>query len=411
MSFSIILLPYLSLLNEYGVQSKYTSRYKFTTMGKKSKRNRGGKGKDRVRGAERRSNDFLRWDEESDTPQLYGGNPREFLHGDFVRYCDPEERHNASVRRGIIEKHDGDGLSANQFKFIALDDDAIFNKKIGSRVVDVKDIYPDIRFTALRFSEGDTVIYRHPDGFWIKCVIFKVFPRPTYNIDNSSIDTYDYPFYVCEICTNKRTFWVYDDLETTIRKYVRDSCSRFNIGDDVLINPESMEKISRNMISSKKHWIKGKIEDVFSTEDDEVLAGYECSFTFRGKYFSRSIFVDDTSENIVSLTADPLTRLMDAIDQDCSFNHFSYLVKYFDIDFSDIKALFVDRALESASYNALLWAQKIMKVFVFKNSLSSHHNKLDQQIYDDNLRKLAKSQNLIRFLRKAIDIEKDKMRV
>ena len=49
-----------------------------------------------------------------------------------------------------------------------------------------------------------------------------------------------------------------------------------------------------------------------------------------------------------------------------------------------------------------------MKLFVFENSLSSLHKKSEQQIHDDNLRKLAKSHNLIWFLQKAIEFEKDK---
>ena len=116
--------------------------------------------------------------------------------GNCIQYYDPEEVDQASVRRGIIEKHDGDGLSENQFKFVAFNyDDFDYSQKIGNRIVDVKDIFPNIHHTVLRFSEDDTGIARSIwslKDVWDCCTIAKVFPRP-HPIGCPII----YPFYAC----------------------------------------------------------------------------------------------------------------------------------------------------------------------------------------------------------------------
>ena len=106
-----------------------------------------------------------------------------------------------------------------------------------------------------------------------------MFLIPKHDTDNRSIDLYDYPFYVIEICTTKQKLGIFNDLEERIRNYPN-SCSRFDIGDEVLINPENieshnigdrvlfdpedMEKVPKNLNLSKKHWIEGEVYDVFS---------------------------------------------------------------------------------------------------------------------------------------------------
>ena len=81
-------------------------------MGKKSRKKVGKKEhQERMKArAEKREEQLIQAEEEDEADQdklpIYGGKPREFIDGDYVRYY---ERKNASVRRGVISDFFKDG--------------------------------------------------------------------------------------------------------------------------------------------------------------------------------------------------------------------------------------------------------------------------------------------------------------
>jgi hypothetical protein len=84
---------------------------------------------------------------------------------------------------------------------------------------------------------------------------------------------------------------------------------------------------------------------------------YEVSFT--GPLNRRTLcdIRDDNDEHICRVDATPRERLLDAIDQRCSYAHIDYLVNATRLDVTSFQDLLVARAIQSCSYDAIWWLQ------------------------------------------------------
>ena len=99
--------------------------------------------------------------------------------------------------------------------------------------------------------------------------------------------------------------------------------------------------------------------------------------------------LEDTDEYVASVKSSPRERLMDAIEQDCSYEHINHLVKTFNMDVVPFRDLLVSKAIESASYGALLWLQENASVNLIRVRDSNGNGLLHQ---------IAKSPHAERFI-------------
>jgi hypothetical protein len=84
---------------------------------------------------------------------------------------------------------------------------------------------------------------------------------------------------------------------------------------------------------------------------------YECSFLGLRNRLTTCFLVGDDDEHICKVDATPRERLMDAIDQHCSYAHIDYLVTTTQLDVTSFQDLLVARAIQSCSYDAIWWLQ------------------------------------------------------
>jgi hypothetical protein len=70
---------------------------------------------------------------------------------------------------------------------------------------------------------------------------------------------------------------------------------------------------------------------------------YRCSSGSEERYTCRILKDDD--EHIAKSSADPRERLFEAIEQDCSRKHLSYLQSFYSIDVLSFRDLIVDKAI------------------------------------------------------------------
>ena len=377
-------------------------------MGKKSRKKVGkNEHQERMKArAEKREEQLIQAEEEYEADQdklpIYGGKPREFIDGDYVRYYKGK---NGSVRRGVISDYFKDGKKIEDyFTFKDYDFDV-------SECVSVNDIYTDIGGMEQRFQVGMKVRCRSGDtqNQWIPCVIKELWPRPDEGVSNRSVEQDVYPMYLCQsYFVEDYQMTIYDDTDEYIREIP--GPTRLNIGDEVVFNSGLAESIKNSHRHFNGGWMNGKI--VKTNPRDELwmknkrsstyVGRYKCSFRAKGKEHSCYI-LEDNDEYISQ--SDPRTRLFDAIEQDCSYEHICYLIDEFGIDISVFQDLFISKTLEHASYNALWWAQENLKM---PNLSKMYWFEEEEDIEVDFMRqKLGESPNVLRFMQKAVGVEFD----
>ena len=100
---------------------------------------------------------------------------------------------------------------------------------------------------------------------------------------------------------------------------------RFSKGDQVIFSSGKAVGIKN---TSLEPWIRGKITRVDIVGLRDHYAVYECSFMDRNKT-KKCFILKDNDEHVASSNASPRQRLLEAIEQDCAYQHIDFLVKSF----------------------------------------------------------------------------------
>lgn len=130
---------------------------------------------------------------------------------------------------------------------------------------------------------------------------------------------------------------------------------RFSAGQSVVFNPS----LAIGFGKPKKDWVQGTVLRSDVTGKYECYCVYECSFGSKGK--SKCYITQDNDEHIAMVNFDPRDRLLDAISQDCTPHHLSYLAETYSIDISTFRDMVVDRAIEYGSYHVSLYCVRLCK--------------------------------------------------
>eukprot|EP00985_Skeletonema_marinoi_P006234 scaffold2699_cov140-Skeletonema_marinoi.AAC.8 len=221
-------------------------------------------------------------------------------------------------------------------------------------------VFPDFCDMTLRFDIGDNVICNVDD--WVPASVSYLWPIEENDflqgfLPATASDVV--PHYECKMLFGDDYQSVtapHDDDDYIQRK---PTSFRFKVGDSVTFNSMKARgntAAAANHLRRNAEWSDGKITSVDLCEEGLDYAVYECSFKVAAKKYSCFIN-DDDDEHIALVDADPRKRLFDAIEQDCSRDHFLYLASHFNIDVAAFRDLVMTKAIEFASYNALTWLQ------------------------------------------------------
>eukprot|EP00984_Skeletonema_dohrnii_P030927 scaffold22810_cov103-Skeletonema_dohrnii-CCMP3373.AAC.1 len=338
-------------------------------MGKKSKKKGGAANKAarKEKLQERREQQLDQLDQNSDD----GGNnelldnrrDREYFVGDRVwfkgdlSYCDGK---NPNTYRGIVHAVDGDFVEITPLQALIDGDD--YTQRIPTKIKPSQKMYvfPDFCDMTLRFDIGDNVICNVDD--WVPASVSYLWPIEENDflqgfLPATASDVV--PHYECKMLFggDYPTVTAPHDDDDYIQ--LKPTSFRFKVGDRVTFNSMKARgntAAAANHLRRNAEWSDGKITSVDLCEEGLDYAVYECTFKVAAKKYSCFIN-DDDDEHIALVDADPRKRLFDAIEQDCSRDHFLYLTSHFNIDVAAFRDLVMTKAIEFASYNALTWLQ------------------------------------------------------
>ena len=324
---------------------------------------------------------------------------REYFVGDRVWFKDNINcmHDNPNVHRGIIHDIDGDFFLIKPLQ--SLIDGAHYVHRVPKKIPLNRNTYvfPDFMDLTLRFDVGDKILLGSQGLFEAGMVtrqwgvdVFDI-DEPRYNLPSNAVDFMSH--YKCAKVFNNGgyDFNVASDNDRLIR--VKPTSFRFKVGDAVTINSKKASggsTAAKNNLQRNDTWTEGKIILVDVCEEGLVYAAYECSFIVAAKTYSCFVNVDD-DEHIALVNEDPRKRLFDAIEQDCSRDHFIYLTSHFGIDIMAFENLVLTKAIEFASYNALTWLQ---------HDCNNDVKRVKDEDGNTFLHMIAKSSHAYRFLRK-----------
>ena len=228
--------------------------------------------------------------------------------------------------------------------------------------VNVEFVYPDWSDMTLRFDVGDRVLINTAtidSPKWISSTIDRIWPiEHRNNYTNITADN-DVVHYLCG------TYLIPSDHNEIIVEHP--ASIRFKIGDNVMVNSsKAIQFVKKAKDLSKKNdlpdnWVNAIVvavdvmlfEEGNQTNVPKMYAVYACSFEINGK--SKQCYIGkDDDEHIAGADSVPRERLFEAIDQDCSLEHLSYLTSFYSIDISLFREMVIDRAVASASFNVRL---------------------------------------------------------
>ena len=126
---------------------------------------------------------------------------------------------------------------------------------------------------------------------------------------------------------------------------------RFSVGQSVVCNPSLAIGAgkSEKELNASDCWVQGTVLQTDVTGRYDFYCVYECSFGSKGT--SKCYITQDDDEHIAMVKFDPRERLLEAISQDCTPHHLSYLAESYSIDISTFRDLVVDKAIKYGSYN------------------------------------------------------------
>ena len=209
----------------------------------------------------------------------------------------------------------------------------------------IRDTYP----LYPRFEIGDDVLI-HQRDHWIPAVIRDIYPPDLYLPDEGM-----FPYRVTWVHTdcngNPLYSFVPNDEDDCIIK--RLNHFRFKVGDKVLISPVYCDSVGND-------WIPGNIVDI-----DKDLGEYTCEYTCEyvsGKKSKRHKklckICNDNDDHITAINSPPRQRLLDAIQQNCEYEHFCTLIESTKLDVLTFKDLIIEHSIAAANYGSLLWLQE-----------------------------------------------------
>jgi hypothetical protein len=348
-------------------------------MGKQSKRKTGSKKEHKERQEERRiraiqevstktdDDDDKDNDAGTDTDADADGKPyddrvEEIMVGDRVWWRDQPPWQRGIVRRVVKDElepgitnymvqpiKDGDGKQliavSSRYRTFSGSDESM------------KTIKRDRNDWVPRFSVGDRVLCHtsHAEDddseiVWAPATVSELWITP--RIDNELILVY-----VCGVDAPIAGYsagdplYVKEDLNGVVIKE-HSSIFRFAVSDAVLFSTEEAVFLD-NRAPNQPPWREGKVAKVDCFGLNGPYAVYEVSFVGpRNRITICRITVDD-DQHICRVDATPRERLMDAIDQRCSYAHIDYLVSTTELDVTSFRDLLVARAIQSCSYDAI----------------------------------------------------------
>jgi hypothetical protein len=213
-----------------------------------------------------------------------------------------------------------------------------------------------------RFSVGDRVLchaqmmgnrqdYENSRNVWVPATVSKRWVTPPNDYETLHV-------YMCEVDAPVGVFsawtplYVKQDSEDMIMKH--SPTFRFSDGDAVLFSTDKAV-FDDSRAPKNQPWKEGRVVRVDVVGLNGPYAVYEVSFVGpRNRRTIYGITVDD-DEHICRVDATPRERLMDAIDQRCSYAHIDYLVSTTELDVTTFQDLLITRAIQSCSYDAIWW--------------------------------------------------------
>lgn len=323
-------------------------------MGKKSRKPKGAAGaasrkeqlqERRERTLEVAANPELYDDEYDDEEET---KDRPYLPGDRVWFGSRKsDGNNPLTYRGIVEST-GYTLAASvgNPKVVIVP----LQKKIDGIdekwAIDAVDVFPDLSDLTLRFDVGEHVLCYYQDR-WVPRTVTNQWPIYVLEESNSFASIrgpHDVvPQYKCG------TVAVPFDNDSCIMKHP--ASFRFAIGDAVIFNSELAFATGKSLaeLRASATFCNGVVTQIDITGRSDAYCSYECSFGAKGKL--KCHISKDDDEHIARISSEPRERLFEAIEQDCSCQHLSYLATFYSIEISIIRDLVLDKAIEYGSYN------------------------------------------------------------
>jgi len=319
----------------------------FLSMGKQNRRKKGSKKSHKERQQERRDrlNEIVDRDEDDEEYEPRRDEEEEVQVGERVWFV-----HGDETTRGVLKSlHETQGILGRSCKALPVhkeDREDMYESAPLSAVE--KDVYE----WTLRFKVGDRVVVSAA-GRWLLATVLKLWPSNGTGGPHS-----------CYECHADETMsalnnHVYVQSDTDDCIIAHPQSFRFSVGDEVIFASEEAAGLPSR--KREERWIRGKITGVDITSRSDFYAVYECSYKDRNRVRACYILKDD-DQHVASITASPRERLLEAITQNCSYTHLDYLVESSSLDVMAFRDLIVSKAIESASYDGLLWLQENAEV-------------------------------------------------
>jgi ankyrin repeat protein len=264
-----------------------------------------------------------------------------------------------SWRRGIITEIQwlDEAESSLDFAKLVLYSSA---KGVEDQAMETSDI-DRLRFDrtnwVLRFTTGqDVVCCVGPDDVNLTWQLGKVVL--TWPGHSSPSAVYEYALYEVNILhpeTRNQTVdshYMYDDKRDSLFEY---KMPRYLIGDEVLFSSRLATELRKYV--KREPWIRATVTkvDIFGRRD--FYSPYQVEF-MTGRQRETCFILEDTDECICRADVTPRERFFDAVEQGCDISHLKYLVLEFSLDVASFTELVLAKAIEHASYEALLFLQK-----------------------------------------------------
>mmetsp|Transcript_29648 Transcript_29648/g.81504 ORF Transcript_29648/g.81504 Transcript_29648/m.81504 type:complete len:2695 (-) Transcript_29648:60-8144(-) len=252
-----------------------------------------------------------------------------------------------------------------------------------------------------RFKRGEEVLAHLAEGNWCPVTVTHIYPPNEYDGDQDPC----IPAYRLRLKnpqqfgyqTHQKLWYAPSDDDGSIKRLF--TTFRCKKGDDVLINT-AVATFDRNKPKSNvPTWVRGKVVQVNSYG----IAIYKCRYSVPGQKRSWSCqCVDDSDYHIALVRTPPRQRLFDAIEQNCGYDHFQFLVDSNGLDVAGYTDALLEAAVKAANYDALLWLQEELSV-----------NLLRAPTFDSKggglLHSIAESQQADRFFEDVLEAEERKL--
>eukprot|EP00956_Cyclotella_meneghiniana_P006796 scaffold9097_cov38-Cyclotella_meneghiniana.AAC.2 len=355
-------------------------------MGKKSRRTKGGAAADvsrKERLQERRQrtldaaanlNNHQQHDDASER------QCRRYFVGDRVWFgYHLSDGENPYTYRGIVHR-----VSEHSLGIVSLQSKLDGSNEVWD--VDIESVFPDFKDVTLRFNVGDPVVCMTNRG-WVPHTVshqWAIYETPSFSDIQGPEDSV--PHYKCRNMSNNGGYThVAAPSDSDYHLIKHPTTFRFSLGRSVVFNPSlaiGLRKLEKELNASDC-WVQGTVLQTDVTGRHDCYCVYECSFGSKGK--SKCFITQDDDEHIAMVKFDPRERLLEAISQDCTPHHLSYLAESYSIDVSTFRDMVVDKAIKYGSYNTFIWLQESYSFDIHTVLDASGNNLLHQIAKSDRI--------------------------